>query len=73
MSGKIDLRTSRGEDRKQRFSIEPTWLLALGGVAVMLEGCRVVGDIFRAGVFVGVVGVILCVALFIGLIRLLMG
>jgi hypothetical protein len=72
MSGKIDT-TPREQDRKPRFSLEPTWFLALAGAAAMLEGCRVVGDIFRAGVFVGVVGVILCVALFIGLIRLIMG
>jgi hypothetical protein len=73
MSGKIDLSTPRKDARKRQFSLEPTWFLALGGAAIMLEGCRVVGDIFRAGVFVGVVGVILCVALFVGLIRLLMG
>jgi hypothetical protein len=72
MSGKNDLSTPRGAARQGRFSLEPTWFLALGGAAIMLEGCRVVGDIFRAGVFVGVVGVILCVALVVGLIRLLM-
>jgi hypothetical protein len=49
------------------------WLLALGGAAMMLEGCSVVGDIFRAGAFIGVVGVVLFVALFVGLVRLIMG
>jgi hypothetical protein len=72
MSGKI-VNTPSGDDRKLGFSLNPTWLLALGAAAVSLEGCRVVGDIFRAGVFVGVVGVILFVALFVGLVRFLMG
>jgi hypothetical protein len=73
MSRRIDVSTQRGEDRNDRFSPDPVWLLGLGGAAVMLEGCQAVADIFRAGVFVGVVGVILVVALLVGLIRLLMG
>jgi hypothetical protein len=71
MARKLDVSTQGGND--QIRSVSPTWLLGLGGAAVMLEGCRLVGDIFRAGVFVGVAGIILFVALFVGLVRLLMG
>jgi hypothetical protein len=66
MSREIDTKTSAD---KQPRSLDPTWLLTLGGLAVTLEGCRLVGDIFRAGVWVGVVGVILFAAMIIGAIR----
>jgi hypothetical protein len=68
MSQRIDTKT--GVPTKEPGSIDPTWLLSLGALAMMLEGCRVVGDIFRAGVFVGIAAVILCVAVVIGAIRL---
>jgi hypothetical protein len=73
MSRKIVVSTHGEKDVDEARSLNPTWLLGLGGAAIMLEGCRLVGDIFRAGVFVGVVGIILFVALFVGLVRLLMG
>lgn len=73
MSRKIEVSPSGSKDQSPIASLSPTWLLGLAGAAAMLEGCRLVGDIFRAGVFVGVLAIILCVALFVGLVRLLMG
>jgi hypothetical protein len=43
-------------------------LLTLLLVPVFVTGCEVVGDIFRAGVWVGVIGVALFVALVVWII-----
>jgi hypothetical protein len=43
--------------------------LAIASALTMLPGCRVVGDIFKAGIWVGVVIVGLIVALLFGLTR----
>jgi hypothetical protein len=73
MSRKIESRTDPADDMTRASTSSPVWLLGIGGAAAMLEGCRLVGDIFRAGVFVGVVSIIVFVALFVGLVRLLTG
>ena len=43
--------------------------LALVPLALGLNGCRVIGGIFKAGVWVGVVGVVIVVAVIVWLIR----
>ncbi len=43
----------------------------LATLAMTTSGCRVVGDIFKAGVWVGVVVVLVIVGLVAGLARLL--
>ncbi len=43
--------------------------LAIAGTLMTLNGCRVVGDIFKAGVWVGIVIVGLVVALLFGITR----
>jgi hypothetical protein len=70
MSRKLVTPTGRRIARERPRSLDPLWLLGVGGLAMMLEGCRLVGDIFRAGVLVGVLGIILFVALVFGVIRL---
>jgi hypothetical protein len=44
---------------------------SFGGVLLLLElpGCRVVGGIFKAGVWAGVLAVVFVVAVFAGMLR----
>ncbi len=42
-------------------------------LATTLTGCELVGDIFEAGIWVGVIGVVLVVVLIFWIIRKLMG
>jgi hypothetical protein len=44
------------------------WATLLSFLVLSLEGCRVVGGIFKAGVWVGVLGVFAVVALVIWLL-----
>jgi hypothetical protein len=39
----------------------------------LFTGCAVIGDIFQAGMWVGIIGAVLVVALIIWIIRKLMG
>ena len=50
-----------------------TSLLVLATLSMSLNDCRIVGDIFKAGVWVGVIAVGLVVALLFGLVRVLGG
>lgn len=47
----------------------PSRLLACVSFAVMLSGCSIVKGIFKAGVWVGVVGVVCGVALIVWLLQ----
>lgn len=47
-------------------------LIALAALLAMSSGCRAVGDIFKAGVWVGVVVIIAVVAIVGGVIRIFM-
>jgi hypothetical protein len=44
---------------------------ALAALAVALSGCRVIGDIFKAGVWVGVLAIAILVAMIGGLAAML--
>lgn len=44
-------------------------LLALAPLALSLNGCAVIGDIFKAGVWVGVLAVFIVIALLVWAIR----
>lgn len=48
-------------------------LLIFAVLALTLTGCELVGDIFEAGIWVGVIGVVLVVVLIFWIIRKLMG
>jgi hypothetical protein len=48
-------------------------LLIFAVLAFTLTGCELVGDIFEAGIWVGVIGVVLVVVLIFWIIRKLMG
>jgi hypothetical protein len=50
-----------------------TALLVFATLSMSLNDCRIVGDIFKAGVWVGVIAVGLVVALVFGLVRVLGG
>jgi hypothetical protein len=50
-----------------------TSLLVLATLSMSLNDCRIVGDIFKAGVWVGVIAVGLVIALLFGLVRLFGG
>ncbi|HEX8549111.1 MAG TPA: hypothetical protein VF691_19245 [Cytophagaceae bacterium] len=41
----------------------------LGVLAIVLSSCEVIGDIFKAGLWVGVIGVFLVVALVLWIMR----
>lgn len=43
----------------------------LAGLVLTQPGCRVVGGVFKAGLWVGIIGVVLVVALVAGLVSLL--
>jgi hypothetical protein len=45
----------------------------LGSLAVSLNGCAIIGGIFKAGVWVGVIAVALVVGLVFGVVRMLGG
>jgi hypothetical protein len=55
----------------QRFP--HTALLAFAPLTLMLSGCEIIGNIFKAGVWVGVLGVFAVVALLIWGVRSMMG
>ena len=46
-------------------------LVALGGMLFLLSGCRLVGDIFKAGAAVGVIAVVFVLAVVGGIAALL--
>ena len=46
---------------------------ALAALALSLNGCAVIGGIFKAGVWVGVLAVALVIGLLFGLVRMLGG
>jgi len=48
-------------------------LLIFAIMAFTLTGCELIGDIFAAGIWVGVIGVVLVVILVFWIIRKLMG
>lgn len=48
-------------------------LLIFSILALTLTGCELVGDIFAAGIWVGVIGLMLVVVLIFWIIRKLMG
>jgi hypothetical protein len=47
--------------------------LVLASLALSLSDCRIVGGIFKAGVWVGVIAVALVIGLIFGLVRMLGG
>ena len=44
-----------------------TMLLA---VSVLVSGCSVIGDIFKAGVWVGIIFVVVIIAIIVGVMRM---
>jgi hypothetical protein len=48
-------------------------LAVLASLAQSLTGCAVIGGIFKAGVWVGVIAVVLVIALLLGIVRLIAG
>ncbi len=54
----------------QRF---PHTALLFAPLTLMLSGCEIIGNIFKAGVWVGVLGVFAVVALLIWGVRSMMG
>jgi hypothetical protein len=47
--------------------------LVLGSLALSLNGCAIIGAIFKAGVWAGVIAVALVVGLLLALVRMLGG
>jgi hypothetical protein len=52
---------------------QPSSPIVLSALALSLNSCRIVGGIFKAGVWVGVIAVALVVGLLFGLVRMLGG
>ena len=52
---------------------QPSSPIVLSALALSLNSCRIVGGIFKAGVWVGVIAVVLVVGLLFGLVRMLGG
>jgi hypothetical protein len=50
--------------------MDPKKLMVISALVTMTPGCRAIADIFKAGVWVGVVVVVLVMALVAGIIRL---
>ncbi|HEX3773772.1 MAG TPA: hypothetical protein VHV51_04860 [Polyangiaceae bacterium] len=48
------------------------WVV-LASLALTLDGCAVIGGIFKAGVWVGVIAVVLVIALILGVVRAIAG
>jgi di/tricarboxylate transporter len=48
-------------------------VLTLAALLASMPGCAVIGDIFKAGVWVGVVAIVVLVGLGFGLVSLLRG
>ncbi len=53
--------------------MKPSWLVLVIFSAVALNGCEVVGDIFKAGVWVGVLLVVGVIGLIIWLVSKAIG
>ena len=50
------------------------WLLALLVVSAMtVTGCEVIGGIFKAGVWTGIVGFVVLLAIVLGVVKLVTG
>jgi hypothetical protein len=46
-----------------------TWILSILSMAMLLTGCEIIGDIFKAGMWVGIIIVVLVAGLVFWLVR----
>lgn len=54
-------------------NITLTWILSILSIAMLLSGCQVIGDIFKAGMWVGILIVVLVAGLVLWIIRKMSG